>query len=62
MVLDHDVQVVVDDVHVRYSAPSSDRAARPVARTQRVVHRLVGREPTVVVRALAGISLVARAG
>ncbi|MCL2467943.1 MAG: ABC transporter ATP-binding protein [Micrococcales bacterium] len=59
---EQDVQVVVDDVHVRYSAPSSDRSVRPVSRVQRVAHRIVGREPTVVVRALAGISLVAHAG
>ena len=59
---DQDVQVVVDDVHVRYSAPSSDLAARSGSRARRVAHRLVGREPTVVVRALAGVSLVARSG
>ncbi len=57
-----DVQVVVDDVHVRYSAPSSDVAARSASRVRRVAHRVVGREPTVVVRALAGVSLVARSG
>ncbi|MCL2424537.1 MAG: ATP-binding cassette domain-containing protein, partial [Micrococcales bacterium] len=61
-VAEQEVQIVVDDVHVRYSAPSSDRAVRPVSRARRVAHRIVGREPTVVVRALAGISLVARAG
>ena len=59
---DQDVQVVVDDVHVRYCAPSSDLAVRPGSRVRRVAHRLVGREPTVVVRALAGVSLVARSG
>lgn len=62
MLPEQDIQVVVDDVHVRYCAPSSDLAARSASRTRRVAHRLVGREPTVAVRALAGVSLVARAG
>lgn len=58
-----DAQVVVDDVHMHYRVSSSDAAARKnTPRLQRGVNRLLGREPTVVVRALAGVSLVARAG
>jgi teichoic acid transport system ATP-binding protein len=56
--------VVVDDVSVRYRTPSSEaaereQAAHPLARAARA---LVGRRPSVVVDALTGISLVARAG
>lgn len=55
--------MAVDDIHVRYRTPSSDSEVRRTAsRPARVLNRLLGREPTVVVRALAGISLVARAG
>lgn len=58
-----EVQVAVDDVHVRYRAPSDDDALRrALPRWRRAANRVVGREPTVLVRALAGVSLVARAG
>jgi len=58
-----EVQVAVDDVHVRYRAASDDVSLRrSLPRWQRAANRLVGREPTVLVRALAGVSLVARAG
>lgn len=57
------VHVAVDDVHVRYRTPSTDAALRRgIPRWQRGLNRVVGREPTTVVRALAGVSLVARAG
>ncbi len=57
------VQVAVDDVHVRYRTPSSDAsAARDVPRPVRVLNRLIGRQANVAVRALAGVSLVARSG
>jgi teichoic acid transport system ATP-binding protein len=56
-------QVVVDDVHVRYRVPSSDLALRPRRpRWRRGLERAIGFEPTEQVRALAGVSLVARAG
>lgn len=58
-----EVQVAVDDVHVRYRTPSDDAALRrALPRWQRAANRVIGREPTVLVRALAGVSLVARAG
>lgn len=57
------VQVAVDDVHVRYKTPSTDAAAaRDVSRAVRAANRLLGRQPSVAVRALAGVSLVARSG
>ncbi|WP_136518567.1 ABC transporter ATP-binding protein [Cellulomonas telluris] len=57
------VQVAVDDVHVRYRTPSTDAAANAeVPRPVRVLNRVIGRQPTVLNRALAGISLVARSG
>ncbi|WP_309133844.1 ABC transporter ATP-binding protein [Cellulomonas sp.] len=57
------VQVAVDDVHVRYKTPSTDAAASAdVPRPVRLLNRVVGRQPTVLNRALAGISLVARSG
>lgn len=58
-----DVQVAVDDVHVRYRTSSADDESRlALPRPQRLLNRLAGREPAVLVRALAGVSLVARAG
>jgi len=57
------VQVAVDDVHVRYKTPSTDVAALvDVPRPVRVLNRLISRRPSVAVRALAGVSLVARSG
>ena len=57
------VQVVVDDVHVRYRTPSSAAGLRDRApRWRRALARAAGFEPTEQVRALAGVSLVARAG
>jgi len=61
--LGRDIQVAVDDVHVRYRTPSSDAdVRRALPRLGRMVNRVLGRQPTVMVRALAGISLVARSG
>lgn len=58
-----EVQVVVDDVHVRYRTPSSDaELRRRTPRWRRALDRAVGYEPTEQVRALVGVSLVARAG
>lgn len=57
------IHVAVRDVHVRYRTPSRDRAdLAALSRPTRAAYRLIGREPTVTVRALSGISLVARAG
>lgn len=57
------IQVAVDDIHVRYNTPSSDAAERrALSPVHRVTNRFLGRQPMVVVRALAGVSLVARAG
>lgn len=58
-----DITVAVCDVHVRYQVHTADVAARTVLpRPLRRLARAVGREPAVVVRALRGVSLVARAG
>lgn len=58
-----EVQVAVSDVHVRYQTPSSDNADRAAqTRSQRVRSRLLGQQPMATVRALKGVSLVARAG
>lgn len=58
-----DVQIVVDNVHVRYRVSSSDHdARRRTAGPRRALNRLLGRENSVMVRALAGVSLVARSG
>ncbi|MFC8598262.1 ABC transporter ATP-binding protein [Isoptericola sp. NPDC057191] len=56
--------VAVQDVSVSYRVPSTDvaeraRRARPVVRAARAV---LGSEPQVRVRALSGVSLVARSG
>lgn len=56
--------VAVQDVHVRYRVPSTDAAERrrrtnPVAWATRAVLR---NDPKVLVRALSGISFVARSG
>ncbi|WP_227423296.1 ABC transporter ATP-binding protein [Pengzhenrongella sicca] len=60
---DASVTVAVSDVHVRYRVPSSDKSERRATPLPaRAANRLLGREPAVIVRALAGISLVARAG
>ncbi len=58
-----DAQVAVDDVHVRYRTPSDDAAVRRgLPRWRRAANGVLGREPSVLVRALAGVSLVAHAG
>jgi teichoic acid transport system ATP-binding protein len=60
---DRSTTVAVQDVHVRYQVPTTDRRERPaVPGLLRPLARAVGREPSVVVRAVAGITLVARAG
>ncbi|TGO06695.1 Teichoic acid export ATP-binding protein TagH [Serinibacter arcticus] len=60
---DAPVHVVVDNVHVRYTTPSSAATARAqVSLPRRALHRLVGSSPSVLVRALAGVSLVVHAG
>lgn len=57
------VQVVVDDVHVRYRVSANDVAtAGRTGGLRSTAHRLTGRRNPVVVRALAGVSLVARSG
>lgn len=55
------VTVAASDIHVRYTVASGEIAAR-MSRPERLARRLVGRPPTVLVRAVAGVSLVARAG
>lgn len=60
---DSDVTVAVSDVHVHYRVASSEAAARGATpRPTRLLDRAIGRQPSVVVRAVAGISLVARSG
>src|SRR5690625_4036904 len=55
--------VAVADVHVRYRVPSTEAGAgRATPRPLRAAQRLLGRSPHVLVRALAGVSFVARAG
>lgn len=56
-----EVTVAVKDIHVRYNVVSSEIAAK-MPRPQRILRRLVGHQPTVLVRAVAGVSFVARAG
>lgn len=53
------VHVAVDDVHVRYRTPSDEASG---TRLSRRLLRMVGRQPTMVVRALRGVSLVASRG
>ena len=55
--------VAVADVHVRYRTPSTERAAAAAGSpVLRAANRALGRSPHVLVRALSGISFVARAG
>lgn len=55
--------VAVADIHVRYRVPSTEHSARAdQPRPLRAVNRVLGRSPQVSVRALAGVSFVARAG
>lgn len=55
--------VAVSDLHVRYSVPSAEHAARRGTTLRgRLGRRLLGRRPHVQVRALAGVSFVARSG
>lgn len=56
-----DVTVAASDIHVRYRVPNPDAAARET-KAERAVSRLLGRQPAVLVRALRGVSFVARAG
>lgn len=55
--------VAVQDVHVRYRTPSDDAAERRRANlVVRAARTVFGQQPTVLVRALSGISFVARSG
>lgn len=55
--------VVVDDLHVRYRAPSADASAmRALSPARQVAMRALGQRPRVAVDALKGVSFVARAG
>lgn len=55
--------VAVSDIHVRYRVPSTEAGAGAATpRPLRAANRLLGRSPQVLVRALAGVSFVARAG
>lgn len=55
--------VAVADVHVRYRVPSTESSAKATtSKPLRAGQRLLGRSPQVLVRALAGVSFVARAG
>jgi teichoic acid transport system ATP-binding protein len=55
--------VAVQDVHVRYRVPSTDAAERRRSnRLARAAKTVLGRQPMVLVRALSGISFVARSG
>lgn len=57
------VQVAVDNVHVRYDTPSGDKAALVgQSRATRLKQRLMGKQPTVTVSALRGVTLVAHKG
>lgn len=58
-----DATVVLADVHMRYRVPSEDTAERAgMGRIRRLTNRIMGAKPEVVVRALTGVSLVARSG
>ncbi|SDS19380.1 teichoic acid transport system ATP-binding protein [Paraoerskovia marina] len=54
--------VAVQNVTVRYKTPADDDGARTSGRIARVARAALGQQPQVVVRALSGISFVARAG
>ena len=55
--------VVVQDVHVHYRTPSTDLSEQTAKnRLARAAQTILGQQPVVVVRALAGISLSARSG
>ncbi|KON74211.1 hypothetical protein M768_08895 [Cellulosimicrobium cellulans F16] len=55
--------VAVQDVHVRYRVPSTDAAERRRSnRLVRAAKSVLGQQPMVLVRALSGISFVARSG
>ncbi|ARK04622.1 MULTISPECIES: ABC transporter ATP-binding protein [Cellulosimicrobium] len=55
--------VAVQDVHVRYRVPSTDAAERRRSnRLVRAAKTVLGQQPMVLVRALSGISFVARSG
>lgn len=55
--------VAVQDVHVKYRVPSTDAAERRRAnRLVRAAKSVLGQQPMVLVRALSGISFVARSG
>lgn len=55
--------VAVADVHVRYRVPSTETGALATTpRPVRIANQILGRSPQVLVRALAGVSFVARAG
>lgn len=57
------IHVAVDDVHVRYQTPTDARSASAGQnRVERLTNRLMGRSPMATVRALAGVSLIAREG
>jgi teichoic acid transport system ATP-binding protein len=56
--------VAVQDVHVHYRTPSTDAAEqrKNANLALRAARTVLGRQPTVLVRALKGVSFVARAG
>lgn len=55
--------VAVQDVHVRYRVPSTDEAGRGRShRVTRTVRSVLGQQHKVTVRALGGVSFVARSG
>ncbi len=57
-----DVTVAVADVHMRYKVPSTGSSSSSSPRGRRLARAVLGRSPEVVVRALTGVSLVARRG
>lgn len=59
----NDVTVAVANAHVHYRVSSTEtNVRRAPSRVARLVDKAVGRRPTVLVRALAGVSLAARRG
>ncbi|WP_434080277.1 ATP-binding cassette domain-containing protein [Sanguibacter sp. Z1732] len=55
--------VALSDVHMRYRVPSSDRTERTKgSRLRTASQRILGTKPEVLVRALSGVSLLARSG